>query len=248
MKKTFLLIASVALALCACNRMDLPDNQEKTFGAASEAPLCTFNISASLDSRGTKALTLGESTASSQFADTDSVYVYIEAQRGGTRIIACGFDLEFDEQQYIIKHSMASLTLSNINGATCDLSGALKFYSNENWWYDPFTPEVNDVVYLFYNMLGAHSPLPYNDFEQSSFHYDNQTAAKDGYVDTKGYGVHDHFIWGANHFDLAEAKMKITKVEGDADSGYTLTLVQYADETESNVSFKNLQAQFRQRL
>jgi hypothetical protein len=243
MRRYSFIAAVFTLALCGCNRVDTPDNSKKLFNPVSEAPVCAFNVSASLDAQDTKALTLGENTASSLFADTDSVYVFIEGQRGVNKIIACGLEFENNTEG-----KMASLTISNVSGSTCDLSGALKFYFFENGNYSPFTPEVNDIVYLSYNMLGVHSPNPDNDYELSSFHYDQQTASKDGYVDTQGYGDPENYLWGANHFDFEEAKMRITDVAGDAESGFTLTLVQYADASKSDVSFKNQQSMFRQRL
>lgn len=240
MKRNVILIAAIALALCACNKEEKLPRPEDERPGLKEAPACTFNISASLNDPGTKAMSIGESTVTSTFADTDSVYVFIEGQRNEERVVACGFELDYD---HYTERKIAPLTLSNINGSTCDLGGALKFYYYKDWWYyEPFTPMMGDIVYLFYNMFGVHSPLPYNDYEITSFRYDTLNGDKDGFTDAGGYR------YGANHFDFADAKMKITKVEGDAESGYTLTLVQYADETKSDVSFKNRQSQFRQRL
>ena len=73
----------------------------------------------------------------------------------------------------------------------------------------------------------------------SSFFYGNN-GSKDSHPNP--------YSLGASFLDFAKAKMKVTEVTGDATDGYTLTMVQYDDNTKSNVHFENMNSMFRQRL
>ena len=221
MKKIFFVLAILALGLTACNKVELQETPEQTF---TEAPVCYFNLPASFDGDAvTKGVTIDESTATTSFDEVDNIYVYIER---ASDYPAFGYDESTNE--------LVPLTISNINGATCVLSGALKFYHTNP--FEPYTPQENDIVHLLYNQNGNlhHPQNPY-------FEYYRITGGKDG------VNPAEHF-WGANHYDFAEAVMKVTAVSGDEDSGYSLTLGKVDNPTNPWVSFKNLQSMFRQRL
>ena len=229
MKKTLSLLAILALGLTACNKVELQDTPEQTPETFTEAPACFFNLSASFGGdEATKAVTIGENTATSSFEAGDKIYVYIERTSNSP---AFGYDAG----------ALTPLTIENINGATCDLSGTLKFYYNNG--AEAYTPQENDVVHLLYNLNGNLSS-PDNPY----FAIEKLNGAKDGYVDPTGLGYSSLYTWGANHFDFAEAVMIVTAVSGAADPGYTLTLGKVGDPTDPNVSFASPQSMFRQRL
>ena len=228
MKKYIFTIAILALGLTACNKEkdSLQETPEQTPAVLSEAPVCFFNLPASFDGDGaTKAVTIGESTATSSFELSDKVYVYIERASDAP---AFGYDESTSE--------LVPLTISNINGKTCDLEGALKFYYNGG--SDVYTPQENDIVHLLYNHNGNLDNPDYPYFE-----FYSMSGDKDGYIDMGYFN-----FWGADHFDFAEAIMKVTAVSGDAGSGYSLTLGKVDDPMDTEVSFKSLQSLFRQRL
>ena len=228
MKKIFLVLAILALGLTACNTNEIDTIETPdALAASTDAPVCYFNLPASFGGdASTKAVTIGESTATSSFEASDKIYVYIERADDTP---AFGYDAG----------ALTPLTISNINGNTCDLSGALKFYHEGSGFdYEAYTPQENDRVHLLYNHNGnLDNPVyPY-------FGFYSMSGGKDGYVDMEYF-----YYWGANHFDFAEAVMKVTKVSGDADTGYSLTLGKVDDPTDIRVSFKSLQSMFRQRL
>ena len=74
MKKTLSLLAILALGLTACNKIEIQETPEQTPGTPTEAPACYFNLPASFGGDGaTKAVTLGENTATTTFEATDKV-------------------------------------------------------------------------------------------------------------------------------------------------------------------------------
>ena len=234
MKKTLSLLAILALGLTACNKVDLQNGSEQIPEIPADAPVCYFNLPASfVRDAATKAVTIGENTATTTFASTDKVYVVIE--HNGTRAIS------YDPAE---SKCVSMIVTPDANPATATLSGALTFYYDGNnpiaFTNNPiaFTPAVDDVVYLLYNMLRP--SLRETDWY---FDYDQQTGGKD----TKVPSYWDYY-YGASYRDYAQAKMKITAVSGDGSEGYTMSLVQYDDPTKSNVSFQNLGSMFRQEL
>lgn len=237
MKKSFIynmaaMLLGGAVAVCGLTACTSEDNVvENAQKPVQQAPVCYLSLPATIGDAGqTRAVTLGENTATTSFETTDKVYVYIEGQGANDGILAYGYDMTNNE--------MASMTLSNINGTTCDLSGALTFYYNMG----AYTPAENDIVHLVYNMYNA-------SYDSYSFKYANQNGNKDaGYTDPSGYDVPEYYCWGAGHYDFAEAKMVVTTATGDDTNGYTLELKQYDDPSKTTVSFKNLQSMFRQRL
>jgi len=235
MKKIFYLIAVFALGLTACNKNEL----QIPAGGSPEAPVYHFSIPASIgDGAGTRAITIGETSITAEFANTDKVYVFIEGQGTNAGKLAVAHN-GTDASTY--------LTPSNINGATCDLTGALKFYYNDNGNFAAYEPAVNDVVYLCYNMN-----QPVTDYAPSidgaGLDYHNQNGSKNQDVYGDYFGQQYLQSQGAAAHDFAQAKMKVTEVSGNGTDGYILTLVQYDDDTKSNVHFENMNSMFRQRL
>lgn len=238
-KYPFFLLPILVLGLAACSKANLQDNPDPTpDNPVAEIPVYRFNLPASIG-EGTKALTIGEDKASSMFDASDSVYVYIVGQGANAGTIACGYDLA--------NQRMASLTLGNIKGSTCDLSGALQFY----YWDDgkkahAYTPAAGDEMHLFYNMQGTHSPVNY---WQVAYLYDCQNGAKEGYTENPYYpGDPECYTWGANHFDFAAAEMVVTAVSGDSASGFALSLGKPGAPDDASICFRNMQSMFRQQL
>ena len=230
MKKYIVTIAILALGLTACNKEkeSLQETQEQTPAVLAEAPVCYFNLPASFGGDGaTKAVTIGENTATTTFASTDKVYVVIE--HNGT--YAIGYDPS--------ESNCVSMTVTpDANPAIATLSGALKFYYDDNGTPTAFTPAKDDVVYMLYNMSDPFLPA-----NSSSFNYIDQNGSLD---QTNQSGFNSYY--GVTHHDYAQAKMKITEVNGNTTDGFTMSLVQYDDDTKSYVSFQNLGSIFRQQL
>ena len=239
MKQTQMIRCTLAVLMMALLPLSCTDMENPSVApdaSSSTAPVYYFSIPATIgNGAGTKAVTLGENTATSAFAETDKVYVFIEGQEGTYEgKLAFGYDFEAEE--------LTSLTLGNIHGATCDLSGALTFYYYDDGDGDfkPFVPAVDDVVHLFYNMNEPDLDNPVYSY----YDYGDQNGDKD-LIEEFGEG---EVVFGASHYDFAQAKMKVTGVVGNMGSGYALTLGQYDDPSKSNVHFDNIGSMFRQRL
>lgn len=226
MAATFIIAALAMGSFTACSNEDLVVETQNTI--VKEAPTCYFTLPASFDKGAqVRAVTIGENTATTTFASTDKVYVVIE--HNGT--YAIGY--EPSGSAYL------SMTVTpDADPSKATLSGALKFYYDFKGTPTAFTPAVDDVVYLLYNMTNPFCPVFY-----SSFAYDQQNGSKD---QSNQSGL--YYYYGASYHDYAQAKMKITEVTGSTDVGFTMSLVQYDDPTKSNVSFQNLGSIFRQRL
>ena len=230
--------AALALFTTACSNEDLFGEKQQSQAPVAEAPVCHFNIPANIgEGTETRAITIGETSITSEFANTDKVYVFIEGQGANAGKLAVAHN-GTDASTY--------LTPSNINGTTCTLEGALKFYYNDNYSFAPYEPAVNDVVYLYYNMNDPVEDAP--SIEMAGLDYNTQNGSKDQDV----YGSYGPYTFlastGASACDFAEAKMKVTAVTGNGTDGYSLTMVQYDDNTKSNVHFENMGSIFRQRL
>lgn len=240
MKKILFIMTVLALGLTACNVIEIVNPEEVTPEVTPEsttpAPVCYFTLPATIgDEPSTKAVTLTDDTATTSFEASDKIYVFIEGQGDNAGKLAFGFDMA--------NTCMATMTLDNINGATCDLSGAMTFYYLYGGNPTAFTPLENDIVHLFYN---AEVTIP--EVDVPSFNYAWQNGNKEGYTDPLGYGYPDDYLWGASNYDYAAAKMVLTAATGNTSTGFTLEMKQYDDPTKTNVSFKNLQSMFRQRL
>ena len=222
---TFITAAVTLGSFTACSE-DLV--AEKSKSIVKEAPVCYFNLPASFaDGAETRAVTIGESTATTTFENTDKVYVVIE--HNGT--YAIGYDPS--------EGKCVSMTVTpDANPAIATLSGALKFYYDDNGTPTAFTPAKDDVVYMLYNMSDPFLPA-----NSSSFNYIDQNGSLD---QTNQSGFNSYY--GVTHHDYAQAKMKITEVNGNTTDGFTMSLVQYDDDTKSYVSFQNLGSIFRQQL
>lgn len=238
MKKIFFMIAVLALGMTACTKNELRTHAEEPIVTA-EAPVFHFSIPASIgNGADTKAVTIGETSITSTFANTDKVYVFIEGQGANAGKLAVAHN-GTDASTYLIP--------SNINGTSCTLEGALKFYYNDNDNFAAFEPAVNDVVYLYYNMNEPVEKYA-SSINMAGLDYQTQNGSK--YQDVYGsYGPYTFLAsTGASACDFAEAKMKVTAVTGNGTDGYSLTMVQYDDNTKSNVHFENMNSMFRQRL
>lgn len=234
MKRTFYFIAVLALGITACNKNQIQTPAEEPAAPGTEAPVYHFSIPASLGNEAnTKAVTLGESSITSTFANTDKVYVFIEGKGSNAGKLATSHNGE-DAATY--------LTPSNINGTSCDLTGALKFYYKNNDALAPYTPAEGDVVNLYYNMTNP------SYMDMSYFDYRKQNGSKNQDIYSEFFGSFFLESQGASAYDFAMAKMKVTGVTGNGTDGYSLTMVQYDDETKSNVHFEKLGSMFRQRL
>ena len=231
MKKFYFVLAILALGLTACNTNEIDTIETpEAVGVSSEAPVCFFNLSASFGGdAATKVVTIGENIATSTFAETDNVYVVIE--HDGVYAIA------YDPAE----RKCVSMTVTpGANSKTATLSGAMKFYYDDGD-KNPIalTPAEGDAVYLFYNMIRPNLNSAYLYFD-----YLNQTGSKDQKV-TSYWG---DYYYGASYHDYGETKMKIAVLEGDDSEGYTMSLVQYDNPDESDVTFENVGSLFRQEL
>lgn len=234
MKRTFYFIAVLALGITACNKNEIQTPAEEPAAPDTEAPVYHFSIPASLGNEAnTKAVTFGESSITSTFANTDKVYVFIEGKGSNAGKLATSHNGE-DTATY--------LTPSNINGTSCDLTGALKFYYKNNDALAPYTPAEGDVVNLYYNMTNP------SNMDMSNFEYHTQNGSKNQDIYSEFFGSFYLESQGASAYDFAMAKMKVTGVTGNGTDGYSLTMVQYDDETKSNVHFEKLGSMFHQRL
>ena len=158
---TFITAALALGTLTACSVDDLLG--QKTI--VKEAPVCRVTLPASFDKGPeTRAVTIGEKTARTTFAETDKVYIVIEHDG----VYAIAYDPA--ERKCV---SMTVTPGSNPTKAT--LSGALKFYYDDGDRNPlPLTPAEGDAVYLFYNMR-----LPDLNPAYLNFNYLYQTGSKD---------------------------------------------------------------------
>ena len=222
---TFITAAVAMSSLTACSNEEIVAEKSIT----KEAPVCYFNLPASFENGAeTRAVTIGEKTARTTFAETDKVYVVIE--HDGVYAIA------YDPAE----RKCVSMTVTpDDNPATATLSGALKFYYDDGD-RNPIaiTPAEGDAVYLFYNMRTPDLNPAY-----LYFNYLYQTGSKDQKVDS-----YWDYYYGASYHDYAQAEMKIAALDGDDSEGYTMTLVQYDNPDESNIRFENVGSLFRQKL
>ena len=214
-------------SLTACSNEEIVAERSKSI--TKEAPVCYFSLPASFENGAeTRAVTIGEKTARTTFAETDKVYVVIE--HDGVYAIA------YDPAE----RKCVSMTVTpDDNPATATLSGALKFYYDDGD-RNPIalTPAEGDAVYLFYNMR-----LPDLNPAYLYFNYLYQTGSMDQKVDS-----YWDYYYGASYHDYAEAKMKIAALDGDDSEGYTMSLVQFDDPDKSDVTFQNVGSLFRQEL
>ncbi|MDT3356715.1 MAG: hypothetical protein LIR35_03890 [Bacteroidota bacterium] len=235
MKKYFCIIAVLVLGFAACTKNESYTSADEP---AAQAPAIHFSIPASFDAEtGTKALEIGVDNIISTFASSDKVYVLIK--HGD--IIAMAHN-GIDEATCLVPTD-----IDPVKGNKCTLEGELRFFCDDNGSFVPFEPEVDDEVYMFYNMNNPASDYPSN-LHMSYYDYTFQNGSKDEDV----YAEWDSYVYlasrGIANHDFAMAKMKVTGIVGNATDGYSLSMVDYDDETKSDVHFECLGAMFRQRL
>jgi len=222
----------MVLGFAACTKNGNSISADDT---VAQAPVVHFSIPASFDTgAGTKVIEIGVDNIIHTFCSSDKVYVCIK--HGDIIAIAHnGID------------EATPLTPNDIQGTTCTLNGQLRFFYGENDRFLPFEPSVDDEVYMFFNMNNPAEQYP-GSLHMSYYDYTFQNGSKD----EDRYAEWDSYIYlqsqGAAKHDFAMAKMKVTGIAGNATDGYSLSMVDYEDETKSDVSFKNLAAMFRQRL
>ena len=194
---------------------------QKVEESAQQEPVYQLSIPACFDGAVTKAVDFDAngSDISATFKTTDKIYVYNQTQQAWA---SNGWD--------------GYMTLSPAeDGRKTQLAGALKFY-----WMDartdngtiitskPVTPEVGDVLHLFCNPRAVISePL------RVGFYYSNTQTGSAA---------------SASAHDYVKATMKIKSIDGDDTDGYTLTLCQVDDETETTAMFQNVGSMYRQHL
>lgn len=229
--------AALTMFATACSNDDLFVEKQQSETPAAEAPVYHFSIPASFSSNGqTRGVEVGETAITSTFSYDDKVYVFIKRDLGSSSIVATAHN-GTDASLY--------LTPTDIKGSSCTLDGALTFFTVENYQFVPFVPAEEDEVYLFYNFSNTTVGDP--TFNTTGWDFTRQN----GSINEDVYGDPEHTYLatqGISAFDCAEARMVVTKVIGNATDGYSLSMVQYGDETKSDVHFEHRQSLFRQRL
>lgn len=234
MKKIFYLIAVLALGLTACSKNEIQAPAE----GASDAPVCRFSIPATMDAGiDAKAIEVGGTSIASTFSSEDKVYVFIKRDLGSSSIVAVAHN-GTDASLY--------LTPTDIKGSICTLDGALTFFSVENNQFVPFVPAVDDEVYLFYNL--SNPAVDPTSFDSTGWDFTRQNGCINEDVYGGSYGHTYLATQGISAFDCAEARMIVTEADGDDTNGYSLSMVQYGDESETSVLFAKKSSLFRQRL
>jgi len=234
MKKILYLISALALGMTACSKNEIQAPAE----GASDAPVCRFSIPATLDAGiDAKAIEVGGTSIASTFSSDDKVYVFIKRDLGSSSIVAVAHN-GTDASLY--------LTPTDIKGSICTLDGALTFFSVENNQFVPFVPAEDDEVYLFYNL--SNPAVDPTSFDTAGWDFTRQN----GSINEDVYGgTYGHFYLatqGISAFDCAEARMVVTEADGDDTNGYSLSMVQYGDESQTSVLFAKRSSLFRQRL
>lgn len=140
------------------------------------------------------------------FKTTDKIYAYNETKTAWSR----------DYSDWV------TLTPS-ANAKQTELNGTLAFARWNGSTFDAVTPEVGDVIHLFYNI----SNPDFSPVTSSFFDYGSQTGSASS----------------ASAHDYAKTTMKIKSIEGS-----NITLCQVDDDTKLTASFQNMQSMFRQRL
>ena len=234
MKKIFYLIAVLALGMTACIKNEIQAPAE----GASDVPVYRFSIPATFDAgTDTKAIEVGGTSITSTFSSDDKVYVFIKRDLGSSSIVAVAHN-GTDASLY--------LTPTDIKGSSCTLDGALTFFTVENYQFVPFVPAMDDVVYLFYNFNNTTVADP--TFDSTGWDFTRQNGSINEDVYGGFYGDTYLATQGISAFDCAEAMMIVTEVDGDATSGYSLNMIQYGNESSTDVRFAKRSSLFRQRL
>ena len=207
MKKIFLYFAAIA-GLAACTNDDNIAGEPATVQTAAAK---TYQVSIPASFGGgaqTRAVTFDANGTdiTTTFKTTDKIYAYNETKTAWSR--------EYSD--------WVTLTPS-ANAKQAELNGTLAFAQWNGNTFDAVTPEVGDVIHLFYNI----SNPDFSPVKSSLFLYYTQTGSASS----------------ASAYDYAKTTMKIKSIEGS-----NITLCQVDDDTNLTASFQNMQSMFRQRL
>ena len=207
--------AALTAGFTACSNEDnIVDGQQP----AVQATVYHVSIPANFGGAETRAVTFGETTASSTFATTDSVFVYNVTKNAwahnGTKFL------------HLQPTNLAD------GGKSCTLTGDLTFCSYTPASYDPsyvppvWTPvtvEAGDTYKLYYKAISGNGLMFFYDWQNGTQNEDHPAGDDDS-----DYSV--------SHYDFALADdVPMTLI------GNTLTL-------DGHISFTNYGSMFRQRL
>ena len=192
MKKFVLLSIIVSLALCACHRVEMHDEI-----SAGGDTVYQLDMSLGMGMR-TRAVSFGNDgeTITSQFQDTDCIYVYNETKHAFARTWISGNEAP-----------LTALHPKNISGNFCNLSGSLTFYVWDEDLGDfgewkVITVDDGDSYSLFYQMnqsLVLSSAYPMFDYS---------------YQDGSATSASAHDFAAATGITMAKTASTLTAPEG----------------------------------
>lgn len=219
MKRIALLIASAALTLCACERMEETVNNETNETDVPVPAVYHLSIPVSIgpETKGVSFDPDGDKI-STFFEEGDEVYVYNKTQDALAR------HWDNDENTYLATPIVLTSTMIQNEGRSCTLEGDLSFvkwkYDEQDW--ENVTPADGDEYCLYYQLNGAdyYFSFGYSNY-YPRFYYSGQDGSKNC----------------ASQYDFAE----VTDIKLVVLSETTLTV-------PDNVRFTNLQSMFRQKL
>lgn len=230
MKKTINILGALAIAAAlttgftACTNEDLIVNEQQQ--PAAEAPVYHVSIPASMGvGAETRAVTFGETTATSTFATSDSVFVYNVTKNAWAHEVGNANTTKFLHLQP---------TALADGGKSCTLSGDLTFcsytpghYVNSDYVQPVWTSvavDATDTYKLYYKAITGNG---------MSFYYDCQNGTQN----EDHPAGHDDSDYSVSHYDFALAEGVTMTLSGTN----TLTL-------DDHVRFTNYGSMFRQRL
>ena len=153
MNRYSIIIAFVALALCACNPVDTLNSNKEV------SPVYHLNLKVGFDSQ-TKGVSFPEEKKiSSFFEETDCIYVYNETKDAFARSADGTF---------------ITLNPKIITGTSCILSGNLSFYKWDEDHWENVSVDVTDTYALYYQLN-----LPGTGYSMTpTFNYTSQDGGK----------------------------------------------------------------------
>lgn len=199
MKKTINILGALAIAAAlttgftACTNEDLIVNEQQQ--PAAEAPVYHVSIPASMGvGAETRAVTFGETTATSTFATSDSVFVYNVTKNAWAHEVGNANTTKFLHLQP---------TALADGGKSCTLSGDLTFcsytpghYVNSDYVQPVWTSvavDATDTYKLYYKAITGNG---------MSFYYDCQNGTQN----EDHPAGHDDSDYSVSHYDFALAE------------------------------------------